>query len=80
MTEPLLDDLEVGSPGSRSPERWPVAFSLATAWLRLTPIRRTHMKRPVKALQLVMVVRDGLWVFVTGWVRVFGHGNLKPWH
>jgi integrase len=27
--------------GSRSPERCPVAFSFATAWFKLVPIRRT---------------------------------------
>lgn len=27
--------------GRRSPLRWPVALSFATAWLRLTPMRRT---------------------------------------
>jgi hypothetical protein len=32
---------------------------------------RTHMKRPVKILQLPRVVADGFWVLITGWVRYF---------
>jgi hypothetical protein len=40
----------------------------------------TYMKRRVKALQLPRVVPASLWVFVTGWVRVWGRANLGSWH
>ena len=36
--------------GSRSPERCPVAFSFATAWLRLTPIRWTRPDARISSL------------------------------
>jgi hypothetical protein len=42
--------------GRRSPDRCPVAFSFATAWFRLTPIRRTS---PAARISSVSACRNG---------------------
>src|SRR5258708_4218146 len=42
--------------GRRSPPRWPVAFSFATAWFRFTPIRRT---RPAARMNSPSASRSG---------------------
>jgi hypothetical protein len=84
---PLVADLELltrrgrlaagSSPGDAF--RWLGLTEREAEVLGLLAEGRTHMKRRVKALQLARVVPDGSWVFVTGWVRVWGRANLGSW-